>query len=83
MTNKFDNLDQHRAAAASATNKVSHRETSMAGKPTQKRVGRDVFDTLMKLTAEDHESPMTPYGVLIANSTKRNLRKQIGELFLP
>ncbi|WLJ89330.1 hypothetical protein [Vibrio phage vB_ValA_R15Z] len=52
-------------------------------RPQKKRIGREAFDTLMGLLAEDSESPTTPYGVLVANSTKRNLKKQIEDIFEP
>ncbi|AHN84653.1 hypothetical protein PV_002 (endogenous virus) [Gutovirus Vc1] len=55
----------------------------MKGKPKQKRIGREAYDTLMGLLAEAPESPTTPVGVFVANSTKRSLKRQVEELFTP
>lgn len=55
----------------------------LKGRPEPVRIGRKAYDTLMGLLSEVTESPVTPYGVLIDNSTKRNLRRQIEELFKP
>lgn len=51
--------------------------------PSKKRIGREAYDTLMGLLSEGTETPTTPYGVLVANSTKRSLRKQIESIFEP
>lgn len=62
---------------------VSQRETKVRGKLEQKSLGRDAYDTLMALLAEEQESPTTNLGTFVANSTKRNLKKQIESLFRP
>ncbi|CAM0030694.1 hypothetical protein VPHD529_0040 [Vibrio phage D529] len=80
MSNRFDHITSKRSLT-SLPQEVSQRETS--NKPDKRRMGRDVFDTLMGLLSEDTETPTTPYGVLVANSTKRNLRKQIEGIFQP
>lgn len=80
MSNRFDHITSKRSLT-SLPPEVSQRETSI--KPDKRRMGRDVFDTLMGLLSEDTETPTTPYGVLVANSTKRNLRKQIEGIFQP
>lgn len=80
MSNRFDHITSKRSLT-SLPPEVSQRETS--NKPDKRRMGRDVFDTLMGLLSEDTETPTTPYGVLVANSTKRNLRKQIEGIFQP
>ncbi len=83
MTNRFSHIKSQRRTEAPLTQQVSQCETTIKGKPKQQRIGRDAYDTLMSLVSEDSETPTTPYGVLIANSTKRNLRKQIESMFLP
>ena len=83
MTNKFSQIEGHRRVAAETLNKTSNMDSQVKGKPQQQRIGRTAYDTLMGLLALDSESPTTPYGVLIANSTKRNLKVQIEELFIP
>ena len=88
MTNKFSHIkSQPRVNALlpeELRSNVSQRETSTSiGRPKQHRLGKDAFETLMGLLSEDNETPSTPYGILLANSTKRNLRKQIREVFIP
>lgn len=85
MTNKFSHIKSHKKISATALSPtVSQSETKgIRGKPDKKRIGRDAYDTLMSFLAEDLETPTTAYGVLVANSTKRNLRKQIEEIFIP
>ncbi|QZI86130.1 hypothetical protein PODOV006v2_p0036 [Vibrio phage 15E36.1] len=83
MTNRFSHIKSQRRAEAPLTQPVSQCETTIKGKPKQQRIGRDAYDSLMGLLAEAPESPTTHHGVFIANSTKRTLRKQIEELFLP
>lgn len=70
MSNRFDNLTARPAMD------VSRCETTY-------RIGREAFDTLMGLLAEDQETPTTPLGVFVANSTKRNLKHKIEVLFKP
>ena len=55
----------------------------LVGAPRATRIGREAYDTLMGLLSEDTETPTTPYGVLVANSTKRQLRKKVETLFQP
>ena len=81
MTNRFSHITSQRRISDSLTN--TSPQAGLKGKPEKKRIGREAFDTLLGLLAEDSESPTTPYGVLLANSTKRNLRKQIEDLFQP
>ncbi len=83
MTNRFSHITSQRRTEAPFANKVSQCETQLKGKPKQQRIGRDAYDSLMGLLSLDTETPTTPYGVLIANSTKRTLRKQIEEMFQP
>lgn len=83
MTNRFSHLTSQRRTEAPLTQQVSQRETTIKGKPKQQRIGREAYDSLMSLLSLDTETPATPYGVLIANSTKRNLLMQIEELFQP
>lgn len=81
MSNRFDHIKSQRRISQTVTNtEASPRPTV---KPEGKRIGRDAYDTLMSLLAEDTETPTTPYGVLVANSTKRNIKKQIKDLFKP
>lgn len=83
MNDRFSHISSNPARAALDKAQVSHCETKVKGKKELNRIGRDSYDTLMSLLSEDRETPETPYGVLIANSTKRNLRKQIESLFIP
>ena len=84
MTNRFSHIQSPtRSTKSTLTNNVSQRETTIKGKPSNTRIGREAYDSLMSLLSLDTETPTTPYGVLIANSTKRNLRMQIEELFKP
>lgn len=83
MTNRFSHITSKRQPEAPSTQQVSQRETTVKGKPTKKRIGREAYDTLMGLLAEAPESPTTPVGVFVANSTKRNLKRQVEELFTP
>ena len=62
---------------------VSQRETKIKGAPTTKRVGRETYDALMSLLSEEREGPTTPLGVFVANSTKRNLKRQMESIILP
>ncbi len=82
MNNRFDNITSKKRKISLPQQEVSQRET-LKGKPKQSRVGREAYDTLMGLLALDTETPTTHHGVYIANSTKRNLRMQIEELFQP
>lgn len=84
MKNRFSQVKSKSfTGSAPSHNNVSHRETDLKGKPKQQRIGREAYDTLMSLLSEAAETPSTPYGVLIDNSTKRNLRRQIEEIFTP
>lgn len=58
-------------------------QTQLRGKPKVTRIGSDAFDALMRLVAEDPETPTSPLGTFVANSTKRLLAKQIKELLAP
>lgn len=53
------------------------------GQPKPQRIGREAFETLMRLLAEESETPTTSLGVFVANSTKRALRRQIEAQFTP
>ncbi len=85
MKNRFSHItSQSQVSDAALQSSVSQCETNnVKGKPTVKSIGRNAYDTLMGLLSVDTETPTTPYGVLIANSTKRNLKKQVKELFKP
>lgn len=76
MSNRFTHITSRTAQVLPEQVSLT-RETESA----KKRIGRDVFDTLMGLLAEDSETPTTPYGVLVANSTKRKLKREIEALF--
>lgn len=60
-----------------------HSDKEVKGKPTQKHVGRETYDALMALTAPVPESPTSPLGVFVANSTKRDLKRQMESLIRP
>lgn len=60
-----------------------NKSPSVKGAPAKKRIGREVYDTLTSLLAEVPETPTTHLGVFVANSTKREIRKQIDGLFEP
>ena len=77
--NRFSHITSQRRVSKDVAN--SH--VSVKGKPDTMRLGREAYDTLMSLLSEDTETPTTPYGVLLANSTKRNIRKQVEDLFKP
>ena len=84
MTNRFSHItSQRRVSSAVLQQSVSHVKPEVKGKPSQQRIGQQAYDTLMSLLSEGTETPTTPFGVLVANSTKRNLRKQIEEIFQP
>lgn len=90
MKNRFSHITSKRTDPTATESRISTYEAAMASsaegnsvRPQKKRIGREAYDTLMGLLAEDSESPTTPYGVLVANSTKRNLRKQIEDLLQP
>ncbi|CAM0031019.1 hypothetical protein VPHD530_0043 [Vibrio phage D530] len=84
MTDRFSHITSNPARLATEGQaEVSQRETSLTGKPKQRIVGREVFDSLMGLLAEVPETPTTPLGVFVANSTKRELRKQMMEIIQP
>ncbi|APU00177.1 hypothetical protein HOR54_gp40 [Vibrio phage Vp670] len=90
MKNRFSHITSKRTCdPTSIESQVKHYDRvkdalgSNSVRPQKKRIGREAFDTLMGLLAEDSESPTTPYGVLVANSTKRNLKKQIEDIFEP
>lgn len=57
--------------------------TEVRGKPSQKRVGRETYDALMALLVTTQESPTSPIGVFVANSTKRDLKRQMESLIQP
>lgn len=81
MTDRFS----HITSTPSRKPDVSQRETptKVKGKPVQRRIGRDAYDTLMKLLSLEDEFPTTPLGTFVANSTKRKLRKEIEDYFAP
>ena len=83
--NRFSHITSHKKISEAALHPQAQNTgaTSVKGQPKQSRLGREAYDTLMGLLSEDTESPTTPYGVLIANSTKRNLKKQVERLFQP
>lgn len=47
------------------------------------RLGKENFDTLVGLFAEEAETADSPIGVYVANSTKRKLKQQVEALFRP
>lgn len=83
MTNRFSHITSKRRPEAPLTQQVSQCETNIKGKPSKKRIGREAYDTLIGLLAEAPETSTTPLGVFVANSTKRNLKRQVEELFQP
>lgn len=60
-----------------------HSDREVKGKPTQKHVGRETYDALMALMEPVQESPTSPLGVFVANSTKRDLKRQMESLIRP
>lgn len=56
---------------------------SLRGAPDTHRIGVKAYETLMGLLAEEPESPTSPLGVFVANSTKRALRRQIEATIKP
>ena len=84
MQNRFSHItSQKQKSEAVLHPQAPVNGTNVKGKPKQQRLGRDAYDTLMSLLVEDTETPLTPHGVFIANSTKRNLKRQVEELFQP
>lgn len=61
----------------------SHEPSSLRGAPQVQRIGREAYETLMRFLAEDPESPTSPLGTFVANSTKRALKRQIEATFKP
>lgn len=57
------------------------RKSFVKKEPT--RLGKENFDTLVGLFAEEAETAVTPLGVYVANSTKRKLKQQVEALFRP
>lgn len=82
MKDRFSHITSNPARLSSQEN-VSQRETKVKGKKSKTRIGREAYDTLMGLLAEDRETPTTELGTFVANSTKRNLKIQIESLFVP
>ncbi len=84
MTNRFSHITAlKKTSDAALSRQVSQRETQVRGKPAKIQLGRDAYETLLGLMAEAPEDPTTPLGVFVANSTKRILKKQIEEVFVP
>lgn len=84
MTNRFSHLtSQKQKSEAVLHPKAPTSANNVKGKPKQKHLGRDAYETLLSLLVEDTETPLTPHGVFIANSTKRNLKRQVEEIFQP
>lgn len=86
-TNRFDHLTSKIKNQGKpwedSMNESSRSVQARSLQPEPKRIGRDAYETLMGLLAEDRETPTTPYGVLLANSTKRNIRKSVEALLIP
>lgn len=91
MSNRFSQVTskglqdptKHRTEHLERIGALAKPESRSKLSPSKKRIGREAYDTLMGLLSEDTETPTTPYGVLVANSTKRSLRKQIEDIFEP
>lgn len=83
MQNRYSHITSNPNGTHLPSQSVSQRETRVKGKKEVSRIGRDAYDTLVGLLAEEPETPTTPLGVFVANSTKRNLLKQIESLFKP
>jgi hypothetical protein len=84
MTNRFDHITSQKQKSEAALHPQAPTVASkVKGKPKLQRIGRDAYDTLMGLLSEDVETPLTPYGVFIANSTKRSLKRQVEGIFQP
>ena len=58
-------------------------QTELRGKPKTERIGRKTYDALMALLTEEQESPTSPLGVFVANSTKRDLKRKMESIILP
>ena len=84
--NRFDPFD-HRAASLAMSKRPSHAATTSVdanpSKSSKLRIGRDAYDTLVGMLATVPESPTTPLGVFVANSTKRDLLMRINEKYEP
>lgn len=81
MSNRFDHIKTptKRRVNPDSVGAVSQCETKL--KPNQIQISRKAYNTLMCLLATVQETPETPYGVYIANGTKRSLQLQVKELF--
>lgn len=77
--NKFNHIVSKNRTTAEATLQT----TNVKGKPECIRLGKEAFDTLTALLALEQEYSTSTLGVFVANSTKRNILRQVEELFKP
>lgn len=84
MTNRFSHITSKRQVSDPYPNqKEQHFEAGIKGKPTTTKLGKGAYETLISLFSEERETSTSPLGVFVANSTKRNLLRQIEEIFKP